>query len=73
MSTRETAQSNFQRHLHTSPILVAEWWWVCPLSGDALFMIYWIMGRSPASQNRRLVVQGTSLLTEPVGSAARAA
>jgi IMP cyclohydrolase len=33
---------------------------------DAWLMIYWIMGRSPNSQNRRFVADGTSLRTEPV-------
>ncbi len=33
---------------------------------DAWLMIYWIMGRSPNSQNRRFVVEGSSLRTEPV-------
>jgi len=33
---------------------------------DAWLMIYWIMGRSPNSQNRRFVAEGSSLRTEPV-------
>jgi IMP cyclohydrolase len=33
---------------------------------DAWLQIYWIMGRSAHSQNRRFVVEGTSMRTEPV-------
>ena len=33
---------------------------------DAWLIIYWIMGRSPNSQNRRFVAAGTTLRTEPV-------
>ena len=33
---------------------------------DAWLMIYWIMGRSASSRNRRFVVSGTTLRTEPI-------
>ena len=33
---------------------------------DAWALIYWIMGRSDNSRNRRFVVEGTTLKTEPV-------
>lgn len=33
---------------------------------NAWLMIYWIMGRSENSRNRRFVVEGSSLRTEPV-------
>src|SRR5260370_12450339 len=33
---------------------------------DAWLMIYWLMGRSVNSRNRRLVVHGNTLRTEPV-------
>jgi len=33
---------------------------------DAWVMIYWIMGRSPNSQNRRFVAEGEILRTEPI-------
>jgi IMP cyclohydrolase len=33
---------------------------------DAWLQIYWIMGRSPHSQNRRFVVEGGAMRTEPV-------
>jgi IMP cyclohydrolase len=36
---------------------------------DAWLMIYWIMGRSQNSQNRRFVADGTTLRTEPVDAA----
>jgi len=35
---------------------------------DAWLMIYWIMGRSSSSRNRKFVVEGNSLRTEPVDS-----
>lgn len=34
--------------------------------GDAWLQIYWIMGRSQHSQNRRFVVEGSRMRTEPV-------
>lgn len=34
--------------------------------GDTWAIVYWIMGRSANSRNRRFVVQGTVLRTEPV-------
>jgi hypothetical protein len=36
----------------------------------AWLLVYWIMGRSPASRGRRLVAEGAVLRTEPVGAAA---
>lgn len=33
---------------------------------DAWLLIYWLMGRSEHSRNRRLVAEGTTLRTEPV-------
>ncbi|GLV59527.1 hypothetical protein KDH_63530 [Dictyobacter sp. S3.2.2.5] len=33
---------------------------------DAWLMIYWIMGRSASSRNRRFVAAGTTLRTEPI-------
>jgi IMP cyclohydrolase len=35
-------------------------------AGDAWLQIYWIMGRSQHSQNRRFVVDGSAMRTEPV-------
>jgi IMP cyclohydrolase len=36
---------------------------------DAWLQVYWIMGRSPHSRNRRFVVDGAELRTEPVDPA----
>src|SRR5689334_20498583 len=33
---------------------------------DEWVMVYWIMGRSPQSRNRRFVAEGTTLRTEPI-------
>ena len=33
---------------------------------DAWLIVYWIMGRSASSRNRRFVVEGTTLRTEPI-------
>jgi len=35
-------------------------------SGDAWLLVYWIMGRSENSRNRRFVAEGGALRTEPV-------
>jgi len=35
-------------------------------TGDAWLIIYWIMGRSTSSRNRRFIVAGTTLRTEPI-------
>ena len=34
--------------------------------GDAWFLLYWIMGRSDSSRNRRFAIEGPVLRTEPV-------
>ncbi len=34
--------------------------------GDSWLILYWIMGRSPNSRNRRFVAEGGALRTEPV-------
>lgn len=38
----------------------------CTARGDALVQLYWIMGRSANSRNRRFVADGPRLRTEPV-------
>lgn len=57
------AQQNFGRHLAANPYpgrgLV-----VGRLLGGDWVQVYWIMGRSANSRNRRFVVEGTSLRTE---------
>ena len=65
MNPQETAQSNFTQRLSNNPY---------PGRGLVLgrtdentwLMIYWIMGRSSNSRNRRFVVEGQTLRTEPV-------
>jgi IMP cyclohydrolase len=37
---------------------------------DAWLMLYWIMGRSAQSRNRKFVVSGTTLRTEPIDRSA---
>jgi IMP cyclohydrolase len=65
MNIEETAQSNFESHLTQNPYpgrgLV-----LGKSDGDTWLMIYWIMGRSTNSRNRRFVVEGQTLRTEPV-------
>ena len=65
MTIVEIAEKNFQTHLKENPY---------PGRGLVLgrseentwVIIYWIMGRSTNSRNRRFVVQGDVLRTEPV-------
>jgi IMP cyclohydrolase len=66
MEPNKLAEMNFQRHLRQNPY---------PGRGlvigrssveDAWLIIYWIMGRSKNSQNRRFVVEGGLLRTEPI-------
>jgi IMP cyclohydrolase len=68
MNTHTTlvAEQNFERHIRQNPY---------PGRGlvigrssveDAWLQIYWIMGRSQHSRNRRFVVEGGSMRTEPV-------
>ncbi len=66
MRAMEIASANFDRHLvhNTYPgrgLVVGR-----ASQTDAWIMIYWIMGRSEHSRNRRFVVEGDMLRTEPV-------
>ncbi len=65
MQVAEIAQSNFARHLMQNPYpgrgLV-----LGRSADDTWIMIYWIMGRSANSRNRRFVAEGEVLRTEPV-------
>ncbi|MBI3943827.1 MAG: inosine monophosphate cyclohydrolase [Chloroflexi bacterium] len=66
MRGQDMAQSNFDGHLrhNTYPgrgLVIGR-----ASSGNAWMIIYWIMGRSPNSRNRRFVTEGTTLRTEPV-------
>ena len=65
MNFNTTAESNFENHIRQNSY-----------PGRGLVMgrtdegdwvtIYWIMGRSPNSRNRRFVADGSSLRTEPI-------
>ncbi|MGH2478729.1 MAG: IMP cyclohydrolase, partial [Ktedonobacteraceae bacterium] len=62
----ELANKNFEHHLqcNTYPgrgLVIGR-----STVKDAWLMIYWLMGRSTHSRNRRLVVDGSVLRTEPV-------
>jgi hypothetical protein len=65
MNVEEIAQSNFEQRLSNNPY---------PGRGLVLgrsdentwVIIYWIMGRSTNSRNRRFVAEGATLRTEPV-------
>lgn len=66
MQAAEIAAANFDRHLvhNTYPgrgLVVGH-----ASGADGWLMIYWIMGRSEHSRNRRFVIDGEILRTEPV-------
>ena len=65
MNAIEQAELNFDRHLRHNAYpgrgLV-----VGRLAADEWLMLYWIMGRSEHSRNRRFVVADQTLRTEPV-------
>ena len=66
MQATEIATANFDRHLVHNPypgrgLVVGR-----SSAGEGWLMIYWLMGRSEHSRNRRLVVDGETLRTEPV-------
>jgi len=65
MKTEELAGSNFERALSKNSYpgrgLVIAW-----SDADTWLILYWIMGRSAHSRNRRFVVEGNILRTEPV-------
>ena len=66
MHTLEIAEQNFNRHLRQNPypgrgLVVGR-----SSAQDAWLMIYWIMGRSVNSRNRKFVAEGGTLRTEPV-------
>jgi IMP cyclohydrolase len=68
MHTLEIAEQNFNRHLRQNPypgrgLVVGR-----SSAQDAWLMIYWIMGRSESSRNRKFVAEGGSLRTEPVNA-----
>jgi IMP cyclohydrolase len=66
MDAQQVSQANFKHHIRQNSY---------PGRGlvigrssveDAWLQIYWIMGRSQHSRNRRFVVEGSSMRTEPV-------
>lgn len=65
MTTTDLAQAHFEHHLNNNPYpgrgLV-----IGRAEDGGYLMVYWIMGRSAHSRNRRLVADGSSLRTEPV-------
>jgi hypothetical protein len=65
MDIETIAQNNFERHLLENSYpgrgLV-----VGLTESGAWVQVYWIMGRSPNSQNRRFVAEGGVLRTEPI-------
>jgi IMP cyclohydrolase len=65
MKIEETADRSFQSHLVENPYpgrgLV-----IGRSEKDTWVIVYWIMGRSTNSRNRRFVAEGSSLKTEPV-------
>jgi IMP cyclohydrolase len=68
MGIIEIAEQNFERHIRRSRypgrgLVVGR-----SSVEDAWLTVYWIMGRSDNSRNRRFVAEGGSLRTEPVDS-----
>ncbi|MBN1934776.1 MAG: inosine monophosphate cyclohydrolase [Anaerolineae bacterium] len=66
MDIFERAEQNLDRHLRRNSypgrgLIVGR-----AGSADAWVQVYWIMGRSTHSRNRRFVVDGSTLRTEPV-------
>jgi hypothetical protein len=72
VTVQAEAEANFQRHIVDNPypgrgIVVARAQHGEPRGEQSGFhFIYWIMGRSEHSQNRRFVADGGALRTEPV-------
>lgn len=59
-------EDHFERHIAANPypgrgLVIGR-----SDTGDAYVMIYWIMGRSAHSRNRKFTVDGATLRTEPV-------
>jgi IMP cyclohydrolase len=66
MQAAQVARENFERHIRQNSypgrgLVVGR-----SSVADAWLQIYWIMGRSQHSQNRRFVVDGGAMRTEPV-------
>src|SRR4051794_17735253 len=66
MHTDAIATKNFETHLQNNPypgrgLIVGR-----SSVEDGWLVVYWIMGRSASSRNRRFVAVGTTLRTEPI-------
>ncbi|HEY4032587.1 MAG TPA: IMP cyclohydrolase [Ktedonobacteraceae bacterium] len=66
MHANTIATENFETHLQNNPypgrgLIVGR-----SSVEDAWLIVYWIMGRSASSRNRRFVAAGTTLKTEPI-------
>jgi hypothetical protein len=66
MQADEMAAVNFARHLQHNSYPGRGFVVGRTSRDDAWLMVYWIMGRSTQSRNRRFVVLGSTLKTEPV-------
>jgi len=66
MQATQIARQNLERHIQQNAypgrgLVIGR-----ASTGDGWLQVYWIMGRSRHSQNRRFCIQGSSLQTEPV-------
>jgi IMP cyclohydrolase len=66
MDVTQVAKQNFERHVRQNSypgrgIVIGR-----SSSDDTWLQIYWIMGRSQHSRNRRFVIDGSAMRTEPV-------
>jgi IMP cyclohydrolase len=66
MDTMTIASQSFERHIRQNSypgrgLIIGR-----SSADEAWLQIYWIMGRSQHSQNRRFVIDGSSMRTEPV-------
>ena len=69
MSMSQTPSENFERHIASNPypgrgLIIGR-----SSIDEAWLMVYWIMGRSTHSRNRKFTADGPVLRTEPVDPA----
>ena len=69
MSMSQTPSENFERHIASNPypgrgLIIGR-----SSNDEAWLMVYWIMGRSTHSRNRKFTADGPVLRTEPVDPA----
>ena len=65
MSAHDIASSTLEQHIAGNPypgrgLIIGK-----AGTGDVWLQVYWIMGRSPNSRNRKFVLDGATLRTEP--------